>query len=195
VTDLQLNKNRLIQIYKERGLVSDELAFKSFNEVPRELFLPENFASSAYSDRPLPLMDTGQTISAPHMTIMILEYLELKPGLRVLEIGAGPKLVEFARNNIRNAGYEDLITVIEGDGTLGLPTEAPFDRIILTAAGPELPPPLIKQLEIGGILVMPLGKPGLFQTMTRFRKVSDQETTREILSSVAFVPLRGKYGS
>lgn len=222
MTDLQLNKNRLIRIYKERGLVSDELAFKSFNEVPRELFLPENFVSSAYSDRPLPLMDTGQTISAPHMTIMILEYLELKPGLRVLEIGAGsgyqaaliaaaiksenmkghiysieivPKLVEFARNNIKNAGYEDLITVLEGDGTLGLPTEAPFDRIILTAAGPELPPPLIKQLGIGGMLVMPLGRPGLFQTMTRFRKVSDQETTREILSSVAFVPLRGKYGS
>ncbi|MHA2176656.1 MAG: protein-L-isoaspartate(D-aspartate) O-methyltransferase [Candidatus Hodarchaeales archaeon] len=222
MTDLQLNKNRLIRMYKERGLVKDELAFKSFNEVPRELFLPEKYTSSAYSDHPLPLMDTGQTISAPHMTIMILEYLELEPGLRVLEVGAGsgyqaaliaaavksgktkghiysieivPKLVEFARNNIKAAGYDNIITVIEGDGTLGLPEEAPFDRIILTAAGPELPPPLLKQLTIGGLLVMPLGKPGLFQTMTKFRKISEQEITREILTSVAFVPLRGKYGN
>ncbi|NIU01383.1 MAG: protein-L-isoaspartate(D-aspartate) O-methyltransferase, partial [Nitrosopumilaceae archaeon] len=188
----------------------------------RELFLPKNYVSSAYSDHPLPLMDTGQTISAPHMTIMILEYLELKPGLRVLEVGAGsgyqaaliaaaikngentghiysieivPKLVDFARRNIRNAGYEDLITVLEGDGTLGLPEEAPFDRIILTAAGPTLPPPLLEQLKIEGTLVMPLGRPGLFQTMTRFRKISEDEVLREVLTSVAFVPLRGKYGS
>ena len=221
MTDLQKNKDRLIQIYRTRGLVKDERAFKAFQEVPRESFLPPNYASSAYSDHPLPLMNTGQTISAPHMTIMILEYLELEEGLKVLEIGAGSgyqaaliaaaikspdnkghvysieivhDLVGFARENIRKAGYESIITVIEGDGTLGYEEQAPYDRIILTAAGPSIPPPLIQQLSIGGMLVMPLGKPGIYQIMTRFRKISDSEYTRETLSSVAFVPLRGKHG-
>ncbi len=221
MTDLQDNKNRLIQTYRTRGLVKDEKAFKAFQEVPRETFLPSNYASSAYSDHPLPLMDTGQTISAPHMTIMILEYLELEEGLKVLEIGAGSgyqaaliaaairsadnqghvysieivhDLVEFARENIQKTGYESLITVIEGDGTLGYEEQAPYDRIILTAAGPVIPPPLLEQLNIGGMLVMPLGRPGIYQTMTRFRKISDTEVIRETLSSVAFVPLRGKHG-
>ena len=221
MTDLQLSKNRLIQSYRARGLVKDELAFKAFQEVPREVFLPPNYASSAYSDHPLPLMNTGQTISAPHMTIMILEYLELEEGLKVLEIGAGSgyqaaliaaaikssnklghvysieivkDLVNFARENIKNAGYAELITVIEGDGTLGYKPHAPYDRIILTAAGPEVPPPLLEQLNIGGTLVMPLGRPGFYQIMTRFRKISNDEVYRETLSSVAFVPLRGKYG-
>jgi protein-L-isoaspartate(D-aspartate) O-methyltransferase len=221
VTDLQKSKNRLIQSYKARGLVKDELAFRAFQEVPREAFLPPNYVSSAYSDHPLPLMNTGQTISAPHMTIMILEYLELEKGLKILEIGAGSgyqaaliaaaikssnnfghvysieivkDLVNFARENIKKAGYEELITVIEGDGTLGYKPEAPYDRIILTAAGPEVPPPLVEQLNIDGTLVMPLGKPGFYQIMTRFRKISKEEVSRETLSSVAFVPLRGKYG-
>ncbi|MHA1443289.1 MAG: protein-L-isoaspartate O-methyltransferase family protein, partial [Candidatus Hodarchaeales archaeon] len=87
--DLQKDKNHLINMYKDRKLVKDKNAFKAFREVPRELFIPEKYSSSAYVDHPLPLMNTGQTISAPHMTIMILEYLELEENLKVLEIGSG----------------------------------------------------------------------------------------------------------
>ena len=221
--DLQKDKNRLIRMYKDRGLVKDEIAFNAFSEVPRELFIPEKHSSSAYLDHPLPLMNTGQTISAPHMTIMILEYLELKNDLKVLEIGAGsgyqasliaaaissnshttghvcsieivPELVNFAKNNIKMANYDHIVTVLEGDGTQGYQEESPYDRIILTAAGPKLPPPLIDQLKIGGILVMPLGKPRSYQVMTRFKKLSESEISKEELSSVAFVPLRGEYGT
>jgi len=210
-------------MYKDRGLVKDEIAFKAFSEVPRELFIPEKHSSSAYLDHPLPLMNTGQTISAPHMTIMILEYLELRNNLKVLEIGAGsgyqasliaaaissnshttghvfsieivPELVNFAKNNIKMANYDHIVTVLEGDGTQGYEEESPYDRIILTAAGPKLPPPLIDQLKIGGILVMPLGKPRSYQVMTRFKKVSESEISKEELSSVAFVPLRGEHGT
>jgi protein-L-isoaspartate(D-aspartate) O-methyltransferase len=221
VSSLQQDKDLLIQNYRLRGLIKDEIAFKAFKEVPREKFLPKNFQSSAYSDHPLPLMNTGQTISAPHMTIMILEYLELSPGLKVLEVGAGsgyqaaliaaaitsdkktghvysleivPELVGFAQKNVEETGYDDRVTIISGDGTLGYEAASPYDRIILTAAGPELPPPLFKQLEIGGILVMPVGTPRMWQVMTRFRKNSKTEFSKEVLSSVAFVPLRGQYG-
>ncbi|MFW9779279.1 MAG: protein-L-isoaspartate(D-aspartate) O-methyltransferase [Candidatus Heimdallarchaeota archaeon] len=216
-------KKRLLDRYKRAKYVQSELAAAAFLKVPRELFLPESQIPWAYSDRPLPLMSTGQTISAPHMTVMILEYLDLKPGLKILEVGAGsgyqaaliaavvapPKfphpghvysieivsdLVAFARNNLKEAGFGNLVTVIEGDGTLGYPEKAPYDRIILTAAGPRVPPPLLSQLRIGGLLVMPLGIPGLWQQMKSFLKVSDTETTEQTLSSVAFVPLRGKHG-
>lgn len=214
-------KEELILKYRRGRYVKDEKAFTAFVQVPREKFLPENLVSSAYSDHPLPLMNTGQTISAPHMTIMILDYLELLPGQKILEIGSGsgyqaaliaavvtsneapghvysmeivPKLVEFSRENLINAGFGQTVTVIEGDGTLGYEDKAPYDRIILTAAGPILPPPLIDQLRVGGTLVMPKGRPGLWQQMIRYRKVNETDLAEEILSSVAFVPLKGKYG-
>ena len=221
--DIQTDKIRLIKMYKDRRLVKDEIAFKAFSEVPRELFIPEKHSSSAYLDHPLPLMNTGQTISAPHMTIMILEYLELSKNLKVLEIGAGsgyqasliaaaissdfqttghvysieivPDLVIFAKNNIKKAKYDHIVTILEGDGTQGYREESPYDRIIVTAAGPKLPPPLVDQLKVGGLLVMPLGKPRSYQVMTRFRKLSESKVKEEKLSSVAFVPLRGEYGT
>ena len=221
MTDHEAVKERLIDHYRRRGYVKDEMAFRAFMQVPREKFVPKRLASSAYVDHPLPLMNTGQTISAPHMTIMILDYLELVPGQKILEIGAGSgyqaaliaavvaaddaeghvysieivsQLIEFARENLIKAGFDQVVTIIEGDGTLGYEEKAPYDRIILTAAGPTVPPPLIKQLKIDGTLVMPLGRPGLWQQMTRFRKVSETKLIEEKLSSVAFVPLRGKFG-
>ena len=115
------------------------------------------------------------------------------PG-HVFSIEIVPELVEFAKNNLSIADYSQSVTVIKGDGTLGYEDEAPYDRVIITAAGPTVPPPLIKQLRVNGTLVMPLGRPGLWQQMTRFRKVDETETVKESLSSVAFVPLRGRYG-
>lgn len=221
MNSFKVDKERLIERYRRRGYVKEKKAIDAFMRVPREKFIPKKLSSSAYLDHPLPLMDTGQTISAPHMTIMILDYLELAPGQRILEIGAGsgyqaaliaaivaadeapghvysieivPKLVEFAKKNLARAGFSQSVTIIEGDGTIGYEDKAPYDRIILTAAGPIVPPPLIKQLRIDGTLVMPRGRPGLWQQMIRCRKVNETDLIEEKLSSVAFVPLRGKYG-
>jgi protein-L-isoaspartate(D-aspartate) O-methyltransferase len=224
MSDFKKTKELLIDHYRRSGYVKDEKAFEAFKIVPREMFVPKSHISSAYADHPLPLMRTNQTISAPHMTVMILDYLELEVGLKVLEIGTGsgyqaalisaivapsdknnsghvysieivPELIEFSRNNLKQAGFEKTVTVIEGDGTLGYTDQAPYDRIILTAAGPTVPPPLLNQLKVNGCLVIPLGRPGFYQRMTRFRKVSETEIIEEYLSSVAFVPLRGKYGT
>ncbi len=221
MNNFKVDKEGLIERYRRRGYVKDKQAVDAFMRVPREKFIPEKLSSSAYLDHPLPLMNTGQTISAPHMTIMILDYLELAPGQRILEIGAGsgyqaalisaivaadkapghvysieivPILVEFAKKNLARAGFSQSVTIIEGDGTIGYEDKAPYDRIILTAAGPIIPPPLIKQLRIDGTLVMPRGRPGLWQQMIRCRKVNETDLIEEQLSSVSFVPLRGKYG-
>ncbi len=223
MNNIREKKAELIDNFRRRGFVRDEKAFTSFMAVPRESFVPKEYVDSAYRDHPLPLMNTGQTISAPHMTIMILEYLELEAGQKILEIGAGsgyqaaliaaivdpqcngesghvysieivPELVKFANYNLERAGFAKSVTVIEGDGTLGYKEQAPFDRIIITAAGPILPPPLWNQLIVGGCLVMPIGQPRLWQQMIRFRKKSEDEVIEEVLSSVAFVPLRGKHG-
>lgn len=220
--DFNDQKENLISHYKQNGYVKDDLAFDAFRNVPRELFLPEALFDQAYNDHPLPLMDTKQTISAPHMCCMILDYLKLQKGQKILEIGSGsgyqaaliahairditkneghvytieivPNLISFARQNIQSANLHDFITVIEGDGTLGYPEKEPYDRIILTAAGPTIPPPLMKQLKIGGYLVMPLGRPMTTQTMIRVEKTSEKDYETENLSFVGFVPLRGKYG-
>lgn len=201
--------------------------------MPREAFLPEEQQAFAYVDRPLPLMTTGQTISAPHMTVMILDYLMLCsseenensasfPVKSVLEVGGGsgyqaaliaealrsqetafmiysmeivPKLAKFAEENLERAGYDQEVKIIAGDGTLGLDEFAPFDRILLTAAGPKIPPPLVDQLRIGGILVGPVGGVRLWQTMIRARKLDESGSLElENLSSVAFVPLKGEHG-
>ena len=104
-----------------------------------------------------------------------------------------PELAGFARQNIKKKGYEDRITVICGDGSEGFEEEAPFDRILVTAAAPRVPDPLIKQLKSGGLMVIPVGQRFSFQTLFRIRKI-DGEIYKENLGGVAFVPLVGKLG-
>ena len=104
-----------------------------------------------------------------------------------------PELAEFAERNIRHAGFEKRVTVICRDGSLGLPEKAPFDRILVTAAAPYIPPPLKKQLKIGGLMVLPVGAVGFYQTLVRVQRVND-EFLEEDLGGVAFVPLVGKHG-
>jgi len=229
---LQRQKESLVAVYSKSGLVNCPEALEAFLRVPREKFLPDEQQKYAYIDQPLPLMNTGQTISAPHMTIMILEYLKLfssqvdntvsYPINTILEIGAGcgyqaaliaeglrsqessfkiysieivPKLAKFAEENLRKSGYDHEVQVVAGDGTLGLEEFAPFDRILLTAAGPQIPPPLVEQLRVGGILCMPLGGARFWQTMIRATKTDESGSLKtEDLSSVAFVPLRGEHG-
>ncbi|MHA2231714.1 MAG: protein-L-isoaspartate O-methyltransferase [Candidatus Hodarchaeales archaeon] len=230
---MQKQKESLVDTYRRTGLVNSSEALEAFLRVPREAFLPEEQQSFAYVDRPLPLMATGQTISAPHMTVMILDYLMLCsseeseknasfPVRSVLEVGGGsgyqaaliaetlrsrkskfmiysleivPKLAKFAGENLQRSGYDQEVKIIVGDGTLGLEEFAPFDRILITAAGPKIPPPLIEQLRINGILVAPVGGVRFWQTMIRARKLDESGSLeKENLSSVAFVPLKGEHG-
>ena len=105
-----------------------------------------------------------------------------------------PRLAEFARRNIAEASYGDRVTVICGDGSLGYLEEAPYDRILVTAAAPHIPDPLKNQLKLGGIMVIPVGDIGFYQTLIRLRKKKSGEITEENLGGVAFVPLVGRYG-
>jgi protein-L-isoaspartate(D-aspartate) O-methyltransferase len=102
-------------------------------------------------------------------------------------------LAEFARQNTKRAGYSDRVTIIHGDGSQGYPERAPYDRVLVTAAAPEIPQPLINQLKTGGVLVIPVGGLYLYQTLFRVRK-KDDKLIKENLGGVAFVPLTGKYG-
>lgn len=146
------------------------------------------------------------------------EALELKPGLCVLEVGAGSgyhaatiaeqvspngqvytielvmELVEFARKNLERAGYSDQVTLVQGDGSLGYKDRAPYDRILVTAAAPRVPDPLTEQLAIGGILVVPVGGRFFPQELFKIQKHSTGSVSRSSLGGVAFVPLIGQQG-
>ncbi|MFX1376183.1 MAG: protein-L-isoaspartate(D-aspartate) O-methyltransferase [Promethearchaeota archaeon] len=202
-------------------LTKDEV-IRAMLTVPRHLFVPKDAESSAYIDSPLSI-GSGQTISAPHMNAMMCEYLELKVGDKVLEVGTGsgyhaalcaelvaPKgsddpghvytierheaLVESAKNSLRKTGYENRVTVILGDGTLGYPEEAPYDKVLVTAASPKkIPPPLRNQLKDGGILCIPAGSKSFGQDLYIIKKQGENYDSKRV-TGVRFVPLIGKYG-
>ncbi|MHA2297384.1 MAG: protein-L-isoaspartate(D-aspartate) O-methyltransferase [Candidatus Hodarchaeales archaeon] len=213
---LEQAKMALYERYKRKKQVKDPRALEAFLKVKREDFLPEGAKHLAYVDSPISLF-AGQTMSAPHMTVLILDYLKLSSHHKILEIGTGSgyqaallaemvpdgqvvtieiieRLYHFGKENLERAGYTN-VKVFHGDGTLGVPEEAPFNRIILTAAGDKIPPPLIEQLiPDEGILCMPLGRTAFWQKMINVRKKADGKIVKENLASVAFVPLRGKHG-
>ena len=191
---------------RDRGVIDAML------RVPRHLFVPPAYRGEAYNDYPL-FIGRGQTISQPYMVAAMTEALELKGEERVLEIGTGsgyqtavlaeivpevftierdPLLAERAKELLEELGYKNIRFKI-GDGTLGWPEEAPFDRIIVTAAAPAVPEPLKEQLRVGGIIVIPIG--GRFgQTLVKGKKISEKKLKVEELFECAFVPLVGKYG-
>ncbi len=104
------------------------------------------------------------------------------------------ELAEFARKTVMKAGYGDRVTIVSGDGSIGCPEQAPYDRILVTAAAPEVPEPLLKQLRPRGVMLIPIGDVMLFQTLIRITKTSGGKTKRENLGGVAFVPLTGRFG-
>ena len=104
------------------------------------------------------------------------------------------ELATEARKNLENTGFSERVTVINSDGSMGYADQAPYDRILATAAAPQVPPPLIEQLSVGGVMVLPLGGAFMFQTLMRLRKTSDGRVTKEDLGGVAFVPLTGRFG-
>jgi protein-L-isoaspartate(D-aspartate) O-methyltransferase len=199
----------------EGGIIKNAAVARAMESVERHLFLPQNMTDQAYFDTPLQI-GQGQTISAPHMVAMMAEGLDLKPGLRVLEVGGGsgyhaavmaelvrpdgkvfsmeriPALAEGARRDLKAAGYEGLVEVIVGDGTRGLPDRAPFDRISIAAAAPYVPEPLKQQLADGGKMLIPVGGRS-YQELTLVTRQADDFVVKKI-SGCVFVPLIGEFG-
>lgn len=212
----------LVERLKRRGYMTTESMERAFRNVPREEFVPKSARSYAYRDTPLSI-GHGQTISAPHMCVIMCEGLNLQEGFRVLEIGAGSGyhaalcaemvapagttnpghvftveivdgLIKFAKDNLERAGYSDRVTLIHGDGGIGLPEEAPFDRILVAAAAPTIPTPLVEQLRPGGIMLIPVGSRGFYQELMLVEKDSESNVKKRSWGGVAFVPLTGEYG-
>ncbi len=213
-------RERIVDYLVASGYVRDEYVIKALKRVPREEFLPEHLRKYAYVDQPLPI-GYGQTISAIHMVAIMTEELKPRPGDKVLEIGTGsgyqaavlaeivaktdpskkgfvytieriPELAEFARKNLAKTSYADYVKVIIGDGTLGYPEEAPYDKIIVTAAAPEVPQPLIEQLKNGGRMVIPVGN-RFIQRLLILEKQGDKIIKKWSIECM-FVPLIGRYG-
>ncbi len=205
-SSLEMVRHQLIP----RG-IKDERVLGAMQKVPREKFVPERMKEFAYEDGPLPIGE-GQTISQPFMVAWMSEILELKGTEKVLEIGTGSgyqtailaelakevytvetikALSEKARNILNELGYENIFYEV-GDGTLGDEANAPFDRVIITAAADQVPPPLFKQMAEKGRMVIPLGE-RFFQVCSIVEKINGQMKVTK-LDGCTFVPLRGKYG-
>ena len=212
----------LVRRLRNNGYIKSEEMERALRTVPREEFVSPDTRNHAYRDSPLPI-GLGQTISAPHMCVIMCEALNLEPGLKILEVGAGsgyhaalcaemvapqttqtpghvytieivPGLIEFAKGNLTRSGYDDRVTLIQADGGIGLPGHAPFDRILVAAAAPSIPEPLIDQLGPGGIMLIPVGGKGFFQELMMVEKDQDGKVVQKRWGGVAFVPLTGEYG-
>ena len=203
-------RNKLVDIIKSKGIKSKSV-IEAVRKVPRHFFFDEAFLEHAYQDKAFPIGE-GQTISQPYTVAFQTELLDIKKGDRVLEIGTGSgyqacillelealvysieynqKLYKKTKGFLPEIGYNPHL--FHGDGTNGLPSFAPFDKIIVTAGAPSIPQKLIDQLVIGGILVIPVGDDNV-QSMMRIRKLSNTEIEKESHNYFCFVPLLGKYG-
>ncbi len=195
---------------KPRG-IKDEMTLKAMSEVPRHLFVEDAMRARAYGDYPLPI-SAGQTISQPYIVAQMTQLLQLKGHERVLEIGTGSgyqaailsrickrvytierinRLLAEARKVFDQLRYYNIVAKLD-DGTTGWPEHAPFDAIITTAGGPEIPPPLVQQLADNGRMIIPVGNQDVqeLQLLTKH----EGEITIERLERVRFVDLIGKYG-
>jgi len=195
-----------------RGIRSPRL-LAALREVPREAFVPEPLAGQAYEDSPLPI-EAEQTISQPYIVALMIEAAEVVPGGRVLEIGAGSgyaaavigriageviaierhgELAALAAGRMKRLGYDN-VRIVHGDGSGGLPDEAPFEAILAAASGSHVPDVLKRQLSVGGTLVMPIGEPGAVQMLVKVRRRAAESFVEENLGAVRFVPLIGAEG-
>lgn len=203
-------RNKLIQELSQKG-IKDIAVLEAINKIPRHIFFEEALASHAYQDKAFPIGD-GQTISQPFTVARQSELLELSPGKKVLEIGTGSgyqcsvlcalglKVTSIERHKSLHLKAKKHLNLLQlkpklicGDGTMGLPSFAPFDAIIVTAGAPIVPDNLIDQLSIGGKLVIPVGDENK-QTMYQITKVSNTKAVRKDCGSFSFVPLIGKKG-
>ena len=204
----QARKQMVLSQIRSRG-ISDQKVLKAMSVVLRHRFVPEELASQAYADHPLPIGE-GQTISQPYIVALMTESLELKGHERILEIGTGSgyqaailanvvkdvytieikkKLYTKANQVLRTLGYSNIETR-HADGYFGWPEAAPFDRIMITAAIDHIPPLLLRQLKDGGRLILPLGNPFSYQNLSLVTKHGEDYTVKQI-TGVLFVPMTG----
>lgn len=201
----------------KQGFLKSRLIAQAMLKVPREAFTLEGYRDYCYEELPLPIPGENATISCPHSYPLFYEALGLREEDKFLEVGTGSgygaclareivgergkvvtieideKTYEFARKNLIDLGYKDILIIL-GDGSLGYPPEASYDKICITAACPEIPLPLIEQLKLPGKLCAPLGKPYPAQDLVLLEKDTDGNLKTKIVEEVLYVPLRGKYG-
>ena len=210
--DNQIKRIRMVETHIASRGISDERVLDAMKAIPRERFLPPDLADSAYEDRALPV-GQGQTISQPYIVGLMTDLLGVESHHRVLEIGTGTGyqtailaiLAEHvftierieplslgAANRIASFGFDDRVDFRVGDGSLGWPELAPFDRIMVTAAGPSVPQPLLDQLAEGGQMVVPIGQEGNQRLITFQRRHGSIVEQPSI--AVRFVRLIGKEG-
>jgi protein-L-isoaspartate(D-aspartate) O-methyltransferase len=184
---------------------------KAMANVPRNEFVPNSYLDAAFNNGPLPI-GHGQTISQPYIVALMTDMLEIEDDDTILEIGTGsgyqtailaelckqvytieyiPALADMAKARLKRLGYDN-IEAISGNGYDGWPEHAPYDGIIVTAAASHIPKPLIEQLKPGGRLVIPVGRPHLYQELTLVEKDEAGEITIKEVLGVAFVPLQGE---
>ncbi|MGE4194756.1 MAG: protein-L-isoaspartate(D-aspartate) O-methyltransferase [Pseudodesulfovibrio sp.] len=205
-------RERMVRDQIQARGVTDERVLDAMRTLPRHLFVEEALAYKAYGDTPLPIGE-GQTISQPYIVALMSELLEIEPGMKVLEIGTGSgyqaavlarmgadvhtverikKLFHAARKRFMDMRMFSVKLKLD-DGTMGWPEEAPFDRIIVTAGGPEVPEPLVDQLADNGRMLIPVGESRRNQTLVLVEK-RDGEVIRTDKGGVAFVDLVGSHG-
>ena len=199
----KMNKNQLLQSLKQKGF--SKQIIDAFSEVKRENFVPSKLEKHAYEDTALPI-GKGQTISQPYTIAMMLSLLDLKKTQKVLEIGSGCGYVlaliskitkgkvfgieivrELAEKSKENLKEYNNIKVYNSDGSKGLPKELPFDRVIISAGGKEIPRKLVFQLKNNGIIVAPIG-PRYEQSLIAFKKIKDKLVIKKQVPGFIFVP-------
>ncbi len=203
----------LIKTIKDYGFLSNEKVESAFRTIPRHEFVVPSELDRAYYNEPLSIMN-NQTISQPGVVSRMTEWLDIKDGQKILEIGTGsgwqtailsymvgngtvysierlPELVNFARENLEKLRIDN-VHVILGDGSMGYPEESPYDKIIITAACTEIPLPLLEQLDENGLIIAPVGD--LSQSMILLKKISGEIVEIKNESNYIFVPLLGKFG-
>jgi protein-L-isoaspartate(D-aspartate) O-methyltransferase len=206
--DRQAERRRMVDDQLLGRDITSPRVLEAMRKVPRHRFIPEPQRARAYDDSAVPI-GLGQTISQPYIVAFMTQALDVAPGHRVLEIGTGsgyqaavlaeitrevysievlPELAERARETLTALGYRD-VRLRTGNGYLGWPEEAPFDRIIVTAAPPEIPPALIEQLKVGGLMAIPVGTVEQDLRILR-RTAAGLETLRTL--PVRFVPMTGR---
>ena len=208
----EFQREQMVSRLRDHYHIRDEKVLDAMNLVPRHFFVPTALQAKAYGDHALPISGS-QTISQPYIVAKMSELLELKPGDKVLEVGAGsgyqtailarlaravyavervPELGVAAEIRLRQSGANN-VSFRTGDGTLGWELYSPYDGILVAAGGPEVPQPLLLQLKIGGKLVIPIGKDASSQRLVRYTR-TEKEFIAEDFGACSFVPLIGAHG-
>lgn len=215
-TDWEKKRLALVKNLVHEGYLRTKEVIAAVSKVRRHRFVPLFQRMASYEDHPLPI-GNDQTISAPHMVSIMAEKLDLQKGQKVLEVGGGsgyhaaviaevvgkkghvytleiiPQLAECAEKVLKEEGYGDTVTVLNCDGSQGLPEHAPYDRIFVACAAPDVPPPLVQQLKDGGRMLIPVDTGlGYQDLMLVTRERGEVKIKSE--GGCVFVPLRGKFG-